>query len=46
MTAEAMATCRLVREQAGKEGRERGTNESKGTGQECRQVDVCMMKFN
>jgi len=46
MTAEVMATCRLVREQAEKEGREKGTNESKGTGQECRQVDVCVMKFD
>jgi len=39
MTAEAMASCRLVREQAEKVGRE------KGTGQECRQDDVCMMKL-
>jgi hypothetical protein len=36
MTAEATATCRLVREQAEKEGREKGKNESKGTRQECR----------
>jgi len=29
MTAEATATCRLVREQAEREGREKGTKESK-----------------
>jgi hypothetical protein len=29
MTEEATATCRLVREQAGKEGREKGTKEGK-----------------
>jgi hypothetical protein len=46
MTAEETATCPLVRGKAEKEGRGKGTNESKGTRQEYRQVDVCMIKFS
>jgi hypothetical protein len=46
MTAGATATCRLVREQAEEEEREKGAKESKRTRQECRHVYVCMIKFN